>query len=62
MPNISKSRLMTLPIEIPSLALQEEFGERVREANDLAAVQASNSERLDGLYQSLVHRAFNGEL
>jgi len=62
MPNISKGRLMTLPIEVPALPLQKEFAERVTEIRELEAGQAASRLRLEALFQSLLHRAFNGEL
>ena len=62
MPNISKGRLMTLPIEVPPLPLQKEFAQRVSEIRGLEADQAASRRGLDGLFQSMIHRAFNGEL
>ena len=62
MPNISKGRLLTLPIETPPLPLQKEFATRVSEIRTLQAEQAASRCRLDDLFQSLVHRAFNSEL
>jgi type I restriction enzyme S subunit len=62
MPNISKGRLMTLPIEVPPLPLQNEFAQRMTEIRELEANQAISRTRLDALFQSMLHRAFNGEL
>lgn len=62
MPNISKGRLMALPIEVPPLPLQEKFATRVTEIRELEAKQAASRERLDALFQSMLHRAFRGEL
>ena len=62
MPNISKSRLLTLPIELPPLPLQKEFARRVTEIRELEASQAASRTRLDALFQSMLHRAFNGDL
>lgn len=62
MPNISKSRLMTLPIEVPPLPLQKEFARRVTEILELETAQAASLKRLDDLFQSMLHRTFNGEL
>jgi type I restriction enzyme S subunit len=62
MPNISKARLMTLPIELPPLSLQKEFAHRVTEIRELEIEQADSRRRLDDLFQSMLHRAFNGEL
>lgn len=62
MPNISKGRLMMLPIEIPPLPLQQEFAQRVGEIRELQAAQAASRERTEHLFQSMLHRAFNQEL
>jgi type I restriction enzyme S subunit len=62
MPNISKSRLMTLPVEIPPLPLQQEFAWRVTEIRELETAQTGSRQRLEDLFQSLLHRAFNGDL
>jgi type I restriction enzyme S subunit len=62
MPNISKGRLLTLPIEVPPLPMQTEFANRVTEIRELEAKQAASRERLDALFQSMLYRAFRGEL
>ena len=62
MPNISKRRLMTLPIEVPPLPLQKEFAQRVAEIREMEAAQAASRQRIESLFQSMLHRAFNGEL
>ena len=62
MPNISKARLKTLTIELPPLPLQREFAARVAEVRAMEAAQAESRRRLDALFQSLLHRAFAGEL
>ena len=62
MPNISKGRLITLPIELPPLPLQKAFAERVKEIRGLETAQARSRARLDALFASLLDRAFKGEL
>jgi type I restriction enzyme S subunit len=62
MPNISKGRLLTLPIEVPPPLLQKEFAKRVTEIGGLEAEQAASRRRLDALFQSMLHRAFAGQL
>jgi len=62
MPNISKRRLMTLPIEVPPLPLQNEFAQRVTEIRKIETSQANSHTRLDVLFQSMLHRAFNSNL
>jgi len=53
---------MTLPIEVPPLPLQSEFAQRVKEIRGLEVGQATSRTRLDALFQSMLHRAFNGAL
>ncbi|MGA7794850.1 MAG: restriction endonuclease subunit S, partial [Candidatus Acidiferrales bacterium] len=62
MPNISKSRLLTLEIEAPPLQLQNEFAEQTTEIRKLEAAQANSRTGLDALFQSMSHRAFNANL
>jgi type I restriction enzyme S subunit len=60
--NINTEGLGTLPIPVPPLPLQEEFAKRVTEIRELEAKQAASRERLGALFQSMLHRAFRGEL
>src|ERR1035437_8381504 len=53
-------RLERLPV--PPLPLQKEFAQRVTEIRELEASQATSRTRLDALFQSMLHRAFNGDL
>jgi type I restriction enzyme S subunit len=62
MPNISKARLLTVPIELPPLGLQHEFARRVAAVEKLKTAQRAALAELDGLFASLQHRAFRGEL
>src|ERR1039458_1190607 len=62
MKNISKPKVMSLEVPVPPLALQKKFAERVMEICALAAAQAASRQRLDNLFQSMLHQAFNGEL
>jgi type I restriction enzyme S subunit len=54
--------LSNLKVIVPTLALQKEFAQRVTEIRELEASQATSRTRLDALFQSMLHRAFNGEL
>jgi type I restriction enzyme S subunit len=54
--------LKRLNVPIPPLSLQEEFAGCVNKIRELAAVQAASRRRLDDLFQSMLHCAFNGEL
>ncbi len=60
--NINLKILGELLIPIPPLPLQQEFAQRVTEIREMEAEQAKSKTRLDALFQSLLHRAFEGEL
>ena len=47
---------------MPPLLLQKEFAQRVKEIRELEAAQAASRRRTEDLFQSLLHRAFNGKL
>lgn len=51
-----------LRLQVPPLPLQEEFAARVSEIRAMQAEQAASHRRLDDLFQSMLHRAFQGEL
>gem|GEM_PF-6963456 len=55
-------KLKQLPIPVPPLALQHEFAQRVQEAREIQSMQAQSAERIDALYQSMLSKAFAGEL
>jgi type I restriction enzyme S subunit len=54
--------LKKLDVPLPPFALQKEFAQRVIDIRELEASQATSRTRLDDLFQSMLHRAFNGEL
>ena len=54
--------LKTLTIPISPIPLQQQFAARVSEIRAMENSQALNREKLDALFQSLLDRAFNGEL
>jgi type I restriction enzyme S subunit len=58
--NIGEAR--RLKIALPPLSLQKEFALRVTEIRELEAAQAGSGQRLEALFQSMLHRAFNGGL
>ena len=60
--NINLKMLSELTIPVPPLPLQTEFAKRVTEIRELEAKQAASRQRLESLFQSMLHRAFNGEL
>ncbi len=56
---LDSDRLREVTIPIPPLALQREFVQRVAVIRELAAIQAISRSRLEALFQSLLHCAFN---
>jgi type I restriction enzyme S subunit len=56
------SELSALKLPLPPLPLQKEFAARVSEIRAVQAEQATSRRRLDDLFQSTLHRAFQGEL
>lgn len=61
MSNISKARLIELPIELPPIDLQRVYSERVRNVNGLRHHSHRVAAQLDGLFASLQSRAFSGQ-
>ena len=47
---------------LPPLVLQREFAARVGEARGVQSAQGKSAERVEALYQSMLSRAFAGEL
>ena len=62
MKNISKPKVMTLEVPLPPLVLQREFAQRVSEIREIETWQADSRKRLNELFQSMLHRAFTGQL
>jgi len=60
--HLGAARLAKMPFVLPPLPLQKEFAIQVTEIRELEARQAASRERLDALFQSMLHRAFRGEL
>jgi type I restriction enzyme, S subunit len=56
------SELSALKLPIPPLPLQKEFAARVTELRALETAQAASRTRLEELFQSMLHKAFRGEL
>jgi len=56
------SELSALKLPLPPLTLQKEFAASVGEIRAMQFEQAASRKRLDDLFQSMLHRAFNGEL
>jgi len=55
-------KLRRLRIACPPFALQRRFSEQVAEIRTIQSKQDRSRERLADLFQSLLHRAFQGEL
>jgi type I restriction enzyme S subunit len=54
--------LRSLPLPLPSIALQREFAQRVAAVEALKTAQRAALAELDALFSSLQHRAFRGDL
>lgn len=61
-PKLNQANLNRIPIPTPPLALQRDFAARVAGIQAMEANQAASRRRLGNLFQSLLHRAFRGEL
>jgi type I restriction enzyme S subunit len=62
MKNISKDQAATLPILIPPFALQEKFAQIVQKFDRLRTQQREAERQAEHLFQTILHRAFRGEL
>lgn len=61
-PKVNREQFSAYQCPLPPLSLQKEFAQRVTEIRQMEAEQAACRSRLDALFQSLLHRAFAGEL
>ncbi len=55
-------KLKKAPILLPPLTLQKEFARRAMEVRSMQTEQATSRTGLDALFQSMLHRAFSGDL
>ena len=60
--HLTAVKLKTLRIPLPPLPLQREFAAHVSEILAMQAEQSASRRRLDDLFHSLLHRAFQGQL
>lgn len=60
--SINMTQLRALPVLLPPLTLQNEFAARVSEIRAMQDEQSASRRRLEHLFQSLLHRAFQGQL
>ena len=62
MPNISKARLRTLKVALPSLELQNKFSRISEKYWKKQELLQEYKKQADNLFNSLLQRAFRGEL
>jgi type I restriction enzyme, S subunit len=60
--NINSKELQSIEVPVPPITRQQEFAERIAEIRELESKQTQSRKRLHDLFQSMLHRAFNGEL
>ena len=59
---LNHQQVRALDIPLPPVSLQNQFAARVAEIRALETAQAASRKRLDDLFHSLLHRAFQGQL
>lgn len=60
--NINAQELQAIKMPVPPLSLQREFAEQVGQARAIQSAQRQSGDRVEALYQSILSRAFAGEL
>ena len=60
--NITTTDVKAMMIPLPPLPLQQDFAQRVGEIREIENRQAFRRNHLNNLFQSMLHRAFAGEL
>ena len=60
--NINAEELKSIPVPVPPMALQTEFAKQVTEIRELESQQGVCRRSLECLFNSMLHRAFNGGL
>jgi type I restriction enzyme S subunit len=60
--NINAKELKSIPVPVPPMALQMDFSNQVAEIRTLENQQAACRRVLEDLFNSMLHKAFNGEL
>ena len=61
-PQLPINMMSHIKLSLPPLSVQEEFVERAKEIREFETAQSASRERLEALFQSMLHGAFNGEL
>jgi type I restriction enzyme S subunit len=59
---INLGDLRKIPIPVPPRALQDQFAQRVAKMRELEGHQGASRQCMDNLFQSMIHRAFSGNL
>ncbi len=59
---LNHQQVRDLEIPLPPVTLQKEFSKMIAEIRELEIAQTTSRKRLDDLFQSMLHRAFEGEL
>jgi type I restriction enzyme, S subunit len=62
MPNISKEKFLGIVLPLPPFPLQEKFAQIVQKFERLRTQQREAERQAEHLFQTLLHRAFRGEL
>lgn len=60
--NIETNALRNMDVLKPPISLQKEFAQRVAEVREMESEQTESRNQLNALFQSLLHRAFEGSL
>jgi type I restriction enzyme S subunit len=60
--DLGLTRMVKIKMYLPPISLQQKFATRVADIRAIEFEQAASRQRLDDLFQSMLHRAFNGEL
>jgi type I restriction enzyme S subunit len=59
---ISMGRLRELIVPVPPLVTQQKFSQRVEQIHSIQSQQSIALEKAEAIFQSLLHRAFAGQL
>lgn len=60
--NINTKEFSNIQIFLPPLSLQKEFANKLDEGHAIQQLQTQSEERIEALYQSMLSRAFTGQL
>jgi type I restriction enzyme S subunit len=60
--HLTGEKLRAMAIPVPPISLQREFGRHIAAVEKLKATHLASLAEIDGLFASLQHRAFRGEL